>query len=411
MVTGIGAVTPIGIGKEDFWSALARGVSGVSKITSFDASDYPTRIAAEVRDFNPIEFMEAKDARRMDRFCQFAVAASKMALEDAGLPTENLGEDFGVLISSGIGGLLTLEAQHKALLEKGPRRISPLTIPMVIPNMASAQVAISFGAKGPCTTVVTACAAGNNAIGDAFELIRRGDAEGMIAGGAEAPVSSVSLAGFAAMGALSRRNDKPEAASRPFDLERDGFVIGEGSGVVILEELKRAKGRGARIYGEVLGYGMAGEAYHIAGLEPSGDGLVRSMMGALKEAGLKAEQVDYINAHGTSTKLNDSAETKAVKRVFGEHALMISVSSTKSMTGHMLGAAGAVEFIACLLAIDRGIVHPTINYEFPDPDCDLDYVPNEARRMPVRIAISNSQGFGGHCVSVLLSSYEDGKKG
>ncbi|MHB8894306.1 MAG: beta-ketoacyl-ACP synthase II [Candidatus Geothermincolia bacterium] len=402
VVTGIGALTPIGSGKEAYWRGLASGASGVTRISTFDTADYSTRIAGEVKDFEPLDFIEKKEARRMDRFSQFAVAASRMALEDAGLPASDLGPECGVLIATGIGGLSTLEAQHTVLLEKGPRRINPLTIPMIIPNMASAQVAITFGARGPCTTVVTACAAGSNGIGDAFEVVRRGDAEVMIAGGSEACISPVSVAGFGIMGALSRRNDDPAAASRPFDKERDGFVIGEAAGTVILEERQRAEARGAHIYAEVAGYGMAGEAVHVTGLAPDGDGLVRAMTAALEQAGVDPAEVDYVNAHGTSTPLNDPVETLAVKRVFGDRAAGIPVSSTKSMTGHCLGAAGAIEIIACLMAIERGVVPPTINQEFGDPDCDLDYVPNRAREMDVRVAVSNSQGFGGHSASLLV---------
>lgn len=404
VITGIGALTPIGHGKAEYWKALASGTPGITHISTFDASDFPARIAGEVKGFEPLDFIDRKEARRMDRFCQFAVAASRMALEDAGLPMANLGTDCGVLIATGIGGLTTLEAQHRVLLEKGPRRINPLTIPMIIPNMASAQVAITFGARGPCTTVVTACAAGSNGIGDAFEIVRRGDAEMMIAGGAEASISPVSVAGFGIMGALSSRNDEPGSASRPFDRDRDGFVIGEGAGVVVLEERKRAEGRGAHIYAEIVGYGMAGEAVDVAGLAEDGDGLARAMTTALARAGMAPGDVDYLNAHGTSTPLNDRVETLAIKRVFGEQAPDLPVSSTKSMTGHCLGAAGAIELIACIMAIETGVVPPTINYDFPDADCDLDYVPNRAREMKVSAAMSNSQGFGGHSVSLLVAS-------
>lgn len=407
VITGIGAISPIGSGKEAYWKGLVSGTPGVTRISTFDTSSYSTRIAAEVKDFDPLDFVDRKEVRRMDRFCQFAVAASRMALEDAGLPAEELGSDCGVLIATGIGGLGTLETQHRALLEKGPRRINPLTIPMIIPNMASAQVAIAFGARGPCTTVVTACAASSNGIGDAFEIVRRGDADVMIAGGSEACISPVSVAGFGIMGALSSRNDEPWAASRPFDRERDGFVIGEGAGVVILEERRRAESRGARIYAELSGYGMACEAVHVTGLSPDGDGLVRAMTAALEQAGTRPEEVDYLNAHGTSTPLNDPVETLAIKRVFGDDPARLAVSSTKSMTGHCLGAAGALELIACAMAIERGVVPPTINYEFPDEDCDLDYVPNHAREMSVNVAISNSQGFGGHCAALVARSADE----
>ncbi|MBU4386809.1 MAG: beta-ketoacyl-ACP synthase II [Actinobacteria bacterium] len=404
VITGIGAVTPIGTGREEYWEGLKAGTPGVTRISGFDPSGLPSRIAGEVKEFDPLRFIDRKEARRMDRFCQFAVAASRMALQDAGLDTAGLGPEFGVLVATGIGGLSTFEKQYKNLLEKGPAGVSPLTIPMMIPNMASAQVSIVTGAKGPCTTVVTACAAGSHGIGDACEIIRRGDAGVMIAGGAEASVSSLAVAGFCAMGALSKRNDAPAAASRPFDRERDGFVIGEGAGIVILEERERAVARGAHIYGEVTGYGMAGEATHIAGLAPDGDGLVRAMEAALDQAGIMPEDVDYINAHGTSTQLNDPVETLAVKRVFGEQAYRVPISSTKSMTGHCLGAAGGLEAIACLLALEEGVIPPTINYEFPDESCDLDYVPNEARRSQARVAMSNSQGFGGHCASLVITA-------
>ncbi|PKQ27873.1 MAG: beta-ketoacyl-[acyl-carrier-protein] synthase II [Candidatus Anoxymicrobium japonicum] len=402
VITGIGAITPVGAGKEGYWRGLASGTSGVTPITTFDVSEYSTRIAGEVKDFEPLDFIEKKEARRMDRFCQFAVAASRMALEDAGLPTSDLGPDCGVLIATGIGGLSTLEAQHKVLLEKGPRRINPLTIPMIIPNMASAQVEIAFGARGPCTTVVTACASSANGIGDAFEIVKRGAADVMIAGGSDACITPVSVASFGAMGALSKRNNEPEAASRPFDRERDGFVIGEAAGVVILEERRGAEARGARIYAEVAGYGMAGEAMSMTGLAPDGDGFVRAMVAAMDQAGISPDAVDYINAHGTATPLNDPIETLAVKRVFGDRAARVAMSSTKSMTGHCLGAAGAIEIIACLMAIENGVIPPTINYEFPDPDCDLDYVPNRAREATVNIALSNSQGFGGHSASLVV---------
>lgn len=402
VITGIGALTPIGSGKESYWTGLVSGAPGVTRISTFDTSGYTTQIAGEVKGFEPLDFIDRKEARRMDRFCQFAVAASRMALEDAGLPTCDLGPDCGVLIATGIGGLSTLEAQHRVLLDKGPRRINPLTIPMIIPNMASAQVAIAFGARGPCTTVVTACAASSNGIGDAFEIIRRGDAQVMIAGGSEACISPVSVAGFGIMGVLSSRNDEPEAASRPFDRERDGFVIGEGAGVLILEERQRAESRGAHIYAEIAGYGMAGEAVHVTGLAPDGDGLVRAITAALAQANSDPSDVDYLNAHGTSTPLNDPVETLAIKRVFGDHSARLPVSSTKSMTGHCLGAAGAIELIACVMAIENGVVPPTINYEFPDEDCDLDYVPNQARRIDVKVAISNSQGFGGHSAALLV---------
>lgn len=407
VITGVGLVTPIGTGVEAFWNALVNGVSGVGPITHFDASEFATRIAAEVKDFDPERFMERKDAKRMDRFVQLSVVASLLALEDANLNIPDLDANrIGVLIGSGIGGTGTWEEQHKTLLERGPRRVSPFFVPMLISDMASGMVSILVGAKGPNLGIVTACATGTHAIGEAAAIVSRGDADVMIAGGSEAAITPMAVAGFCAARALSTRNDEPERASRPFDLNRDGFVMGEGAGTVIVESLEHALARGARIWGEVCGFGMSGDAYHITAPSPGGEGAARSMLAALHNANLKPEQVDYINAHGTSTEDNDKIETAAVKTVFGQNAYKVAISSTKSMTGHLLGAAGAVEAIACLCAIRDGIIPPTINYETPDPECDLDYVPNKARKQDVRIAMSNSFGFGGHNATLILSKFE-----
>lgn len=407
VITGVGLVTPIGTGVEAFWNALVNGVSGVGPITHFDASEFATRIAAEVKDFDPERFMERKDAKRMDRFVQLSVVASLLALEDANLNIADLDANrIGVLIGSGIGGTGTWEEQHKTLLERGPRRVSPFFVPMLISDMASGMVSILVGAKGPNLGIVTACATGTHAIGEAAAIVSRGDADVMIAGGSEAAITPMAVAGFCAARALSTRNDEPERASRPFDLNRDGFVMGEGAGTVIVESLEHALARGAKIWGEVCGFGMSGDAYHITAPSPGGEGAARSMSAALHNANLKPEQVDYINAHGTSTEDNDKIETAAVKTVFGQNAYKVAISSTKSMTGHLLGAAGAVEAIACLCAIRDGIIPPTINYETPDPECDLDYVPNKARMQDVRIAMSNSFGFGGHNATLILSKFE-----
>ncbi|MGE5561662.1 MAG: beta-ketoacyl-ACP synthase II [Chloroflexota bacterium] len=407
VITGMGAITPIGSGLADFWANLVAGRSGVGPITHFDATGYPTRIAAEVKDFKPEDYMDRKEARRMDRFAQFSVAASTLAVRDAGI--DFAGVDMtrvGTWIGSGIGGMVTLEDQHRVLLEKGPDRVSPFFIPMLIANMAAGQVSIAFGAKGPCGGPVTACATATNSIGDAFRLVQRGEADVMLTGGTEASITPLSVAGFCANKAMSTNNDHPESASRPFDRDRDGFVMGEGAGVLVLESLEHALARGARIYAEVAGYGATSDAYHIVQPAPDGEGAARAMALALKDGGLSPEDIDYVNAHGTSTPLNDKLETVAIKRVFGDHARRLTVSSTKSETGHLLGASGAVELIATAMAIVDGIVPPTINYRTPDPDCDLDYVPNEARKMNVRAALSNSFGFGGHNACVALRRYE-----
>lgn len=408
VITGMGVVTSLGLGIEPFWQNLLVGKSGIGPITSFDASAFTTRFAAEVHDFNPEEFMERKEARRMDRFVQFSVAATRMAMEDAcfNITPENA-ERVGVLIGSGIGGILTIEEQFRIMLEKGPDRISPFFIPMLISDMASGQVSILFGAKGPNSTVVTACATGTHAIGDAFHIIRRGDADAMIAGGAEAAISPLGLGGFCAARALSTRNDDPEHASRPFDADRDGFVMAEGAGVLILESLACARQRNARIYAEVIGYGLSGDAFHITAPAPEGEGAARAMRMALCHARIKPEEVDYINAHGTSTIPNDRLETAAIKSVFGEAAYRVAISSTKSMTGHLLGAAGAVEAAICALAIKHQIVPPTINYVTPDPECDLDYTPNKPCPRRIRVAMSNSFGFGGHNATVILRQLPD----
>jgi 3-oxoacyl-[acyl-carrier-protein] synthase II len=403
VITGMGVVTSLGLGLEPFWQSLITGKSGIVPITSFDVSAYTTRFAAEITDFNPCDYMERKEARHMDRFVQFAVAASKMAMENSKLEvTPEIADRVGVLIGSGIGGILTIEDQYRVLTERGPDRISPFFIPMLISDMGSGQVSIMFGAKGPNSSVVTACATGTHAIGDAYQIILRGDADAMIAGGAEAPLSRMGLGGFCAARAVSTRNDDPAHASRPFDATRDGFVMGEGAGIVVLERLNMARARGAKIYAEVVGYGMSGDAYHITLPAPEGEGAARSMNKALDKAGIKPQDIDYINAHGTSTIPNDKLETAAIKRVFGENAYKVAISSTKSMTGHLLGAAGAVEAVVCAQVINTGIIPPTINYETPDPECDLDYVPNQARTMQVDTAMSNSFGFGGHNATLIL---------
>ena len=406
VVTGLGALTPLGNTADEFWTALTQARSGIGPITRFDASTYPTRIAGEVRNFDPLRYVEKKEARRLDPYLQYAIACAAMAVEDASLdPARVDGTRFGVLIGSGIGGIQTLLETHKTLLEKGPDRVSPFFIPMMIVNMASGLVSMRFGAKGPNSSVVTACATGNHAIGDAFKIIQRGDADLMLAGGAEAIIIPLTIAGFCAMKAMSTRNDEPTKASRPFDAERDGFVCGEGGGVVLVEALEHAQRRDARIYGEIVGYGMTGDAHHLTAPDPEGDGAARAMAAALRDGGLEASEVGYINAHGTSTPYNDKFETLAIKRVFGDHARRLAVSSTKSMTGHLLGAAGGIEAIATLLALHNGLLPPTINYETPDPDCDLDYVPNQARKQDVEVALSNAFGFGGTNATLAFRKY------
>ena len=403
VITGVGAVTALGRSADSLWKACLAGCSGVSLISGIDMTDYPTRIAAEIKEWDASPWMDKKEIRRMDRFIQFAVAAAMMALEDSGLKIDEENRDrTGVFIGSGIGGLSTIEEQHKILLEKGPGRVSPFLIPGIICDMGAGMVSIMVGARGPNSCITTACATGANSIGDAYEVIRRGDADAMIAGGAEAAITPLGMAGFCQARTMSQRNDDPERASRPFDADRDGFVMAEGSGIVVMETLESAQARGAHIYGELVGYGMSADAYHITAPAPHGEGASRSMKAALNHAGLKPEDVDYINAHGTSTDLNDKNETAAIKTVLGEHAYKIPVSSTKSMTGHLVGAAGAVEAILCLLTIQDGTIAPTINYEKPDPDCDLDYVPNTARKDDVKVVMSNSFGFGGHNATLIF---------
>ncbi|MCL5038330.1 MAG: beta-ketoacyl-ACP synthase II [Firmicutes bacterium] len=395
------------MGVGEFWESLQAGRSGVARISSFDPTGFPSQIGAEVKGFDPSRYIDKKEAKRMDRFTQLAVAATAEALQMAHLDTKKIDADrVGVTFGTGIGGMQTLTEQFEVLKSKGPGRVSPFFVPMMIGNMAAGQIAITFGAKGPNTTVVTACASSANAIGDAFKVLQRGDAEVMIAGGSEAAFVPLAYAGFCSMRALSTRNDAPEKASRPFDRERDGFVMGEGGGAVILESLGHALARGAKIYAEVVGYGMTADAYHITYPAPEGEGGARAMQRALADADLKPADVDYVNAHGTSTEANDRFETMAIKKVFGERAYSIPISSTKSMTGHLLGAAGAIEFIASVLAIRDGVIPPTINYEFPDPDCDLDYVPNQARRVRVRVALTNSFGFGGQNATLIIKAYE-----
>lgn len=411
VVTGIGVVSPIGNTPSTFWSNLVEGKSGVDLVTQFDTTDFPTKIGAEVKGFDPKDFMDKKEARRMDRFTQFAVAAAKMAVEDAVLDINK--EDptrVGVYIGSGIGGLGTLEEQHTLFMNRGPRRVSPFFIPMMIANMASGQVSISVGAKGPNSSTVSACATGTHSIGDAFRTLQHGEADVMIAGGAEATILPMAFAGFSNMGALSIRNDDPQKASRPFERDRDGFVMGEGAGVLILETLEHAKKRNAPIYAEICGYGMTADAYHLTSPALEGEGATRSMLLAIQDAGLHPTEIDYINAHGTSTDLNDKFETMAIKGAFGEHASKLAVSSNKSMIGHLLGAAGGVEAIATALTLRDQIIPPTINYENPDPECDLDYVPNTARKKEMRAALSNSLGFGGHNATLAFKTYEDGKQ-
>ena len=406
VITGLGAVTPVGNTAEEFWTALTQGRSGVGPITRFDASKLPTRIAGEVKGFDELKYVDRKDARKLDLFLKYAVACAVMAVEDAKLPVEQVDATrFGVLVGSGIGGITTLLENHTTLVERGPDRVSPFFVPMIIINMASGLISMRFGAKGPNSSVVTACATGNHAIGDAMRLIQYDDADVMIAGGAEAIVIPLTIAGFCQMKAMSTRNDEPTRASRPFDADRDGFVCGEGGGLVVLEALDHAVRRGARIYAEVVGYGMTGDAHHMTAPDPEGDGAARAMTAALRSGGLAPEAIGYINAHGTSTPYNDKFETIAIKRVFGEHARRLAVSSTKSMTGHMLGAAGGVEAIATALALHHGVLPPTINYESQDPDCDLDYVPNQARKQDVEVALSNAFGFGGTNATLAFRAY------
>lgn len=406
VVTGVGAITPLGNDVETTWNNIVSGVSGIGPLTRVNADDFPAKVAAEVKDFDPTAYLDKKDARKMDRFAQFAVAASIMAVKDADLDiNEENSERVGVWIGSGIGGMETFETQHNNFLQKGYRRVSPFFVPMLIPDMAAGQVSITLGARGVNSCTVTACATGTNSIGDAFKVIQRGDAIAMITGGAEAPITNMSVAGFCANTALSTNPD-PKTACRPFDADRDGFILGEGAGIIVLEELEHALARGAHIYAEIVGYGSTGDAYHITAPAPGGEGGARAMKMAINDGGLKPEEIDYINAHGTSTGYNDKFETAAIKSVFEDHATKLAISSTKSMTGHLLGAAGGVEAIISVLSIKEGIIPPTINYHTPDPECDLDYVPNEARKQDINVALSNSLGFGGHNATIVFKKFE-----
>lgn len=408
VVTGLGVVSPIGIGHQTFFKNLTEGKSGISRIEAFDPSDYTSKVASQVKDFDPSQYLDKKEARKLVRFIQFAIAASRMAVEDADLKINpSLANECGVIIGSGVGGIDFTEKQTIVLKEKGPSRVSPFAVPYMICNMAAGYVSMALGAKGPNLCVVTACATGTHSIGDAFRILQRGDARVMIAGGAEASISPLGVAGFCAAKALSTGyNDTPEKASRPFEKNRDGFVIGEGAGVIVLETLENAKARSAQIYAEVIGYGMSGDAYHITAPAPGGEGAVRAIQAALKDASLRPDEIDYINAHGTSTQLNDKFESMALKTAFLGHAQKLAISSNKSMIGHLLGAAGAVEFIATVLSIKDDIAPPTINYEEKDPECDLDYVPNQARKMEIKNALSESFGFGGHNAVLVAKKFE-----
>jgi len=407
VVTGLGAITPLGIGVEESWKRIKAGESGITKITKFDASKLPSQIAGEVKGFKPEKFMPAKLVSRVDTFIQYAIACTRMAIEDAGLPSKDLGDEVGVIIGVGMGGVGQIEYYTRVLDTKGYRRITPFFIPMIIPNMAAGQIAILFGAKGPNLAVCTACAAGNHAIGEGYRLIKEGRATAIICGGSESLINELCVAGFAVMKALSTRNDEPEKASRPFDAKRDGFVIAEGCGILILEELNHALNRGAKIYAELIGYGLNADAYHMTAPPPDGEGAAKCMELALKDAGISPEDVDYINAHGTGTPLNDLAETKAIKKVFKNHAYKLMISSTKSMIGHLLGGAGGVEAVFTVLSLVEGIIPPTINLEEPDPECDLDYVPNSARKADIKIAMSNGFGFGGTNACLIFKKWEN----
>ena len=403
VITGVGAVSPLGCGNAKNWDALTSGKSGVGLITRFDASDMPVKIAGEVPDFNAEEYIDKKEIKKMDLFIQYALAAAHYAMEDSGLViNDENAERVGVLVGAGLGGLPTIERYHTLLSEGGPKKISPFFIPMLIINLAPGQISIKYGAKGPNLSSVSACATSTHSIGDAYHIIKRGDADAMIAGGTESVITPLGIGGFAAMKALSDRNDDPTTASRPFDKNRNGFVMGEGAGIVVLEEYEAARARGAKIYAEIVGYGMTGDAYHLTAPAPGGEGGARCMKMALKNAGVAPEQVSYINAHGTSTPIGDMYETMAIKSVFGEHAKKMMVSSTKSMTGHLLGAAGGIETVYTLMAMDKGVVPPTINYTEPDPECDLDYVPNTAREAKLEYAMSNNFGFGGTNATLLF---------
>lgn len=406
VVTGLGVVSPLGSDVETFWSRLVAGESGIGPVTRFDVSKYDTRIGGEVREFRAEDFLDKKEIRRADLFVQYAIGATAQAVKQAGVSADTVDPNrYGVVVGSGIGGIATFEDQHRTLLEKGPSRVSPFFIPMMISDMASGQVSIQYGAKGPNYCTVSACSSGAHAVGDAFRIIQNNEADVMISGGAEAPITPVSFAGFCSMKAMSTRNDEPQKASRPFDAQRDGFVMGEGAGVLVLEELEHARRRGAKILAEIVGYGATGDAHHMTAPAPEGEGAARAMRAAIRDSGLDLESFGYLNAHGTSTPLNDKFETQAIKSVFGDQAKKLPVSSTKSMTGHLLGAAGGLETIICVLALERHKLPPTINYENPDPDCDLDYVPNTARAVELQAALSNSLGFGGHNVTLALSRF------
>lgn len=408
VITGLGPITSLGTGRDSFWSSLIEGKSGIKRISLFDPEGYTTTIAGEVPEFDPTDYLDAKEARRMDRFTQFGVAAASLALQDANLGiTDENADRVGAIVASGIGGLKAMEDGYQTLIDKGPRKASPFLVSMMITDSAAGLISITFGAKGPNYCTTSACASSNHAIGESYETIKRGGADVMITGGSEAPVTRLGVAAFCGARALSTRNNEPEKASRPFDKDRDGFVMAEGAGIVVLEELGHALTRGAKIYAEVIGYGATADAYHSVQPDPTGSGAVRAMEMALNEAGIAREEVDYINAHGTSTELGDIAETQAIKNVFGDHAYNLLVSSTKSMTGHLLGAAGSIELIACALAVDNGIVPPTINLDNQDPACDLNYVPNKAVKRNIKVALSNSFGFGGHNATLLIKAFEE----
>ena len=409
VVTGMGCITPVGNTVQEFWNAILEGRSGVKRLQCFDPSKFSCQIGAEALDFDPSKYFNTKDARKTDRFVQFGIAACDEAVKDSGIDCAKESDRVGVILGSGIGGLHTVESEHKKYIErgpeKGPSKITPFLIPMLIVNMAAGVVSMRFKAKGPNSCVVTACASANHSIGNAFRVIQRDEADAMITGGTEAAITIMGFGGFCSLRALSTRNDEPAKASRPFDKERDGFVMGEGAGVLVIEELEHALKRKAPIHCEIIGYGMSGDAYHMTAPDPEGEGALRCMQLAIKDAGLKPEDVDYINAHGTSTYYNDKIETLAIKKAFGEHAKKLAISSTKSVTGHLLGAAGGVETIACALALKEGIIPPTINLENPDPECDLDYVPNKPRKADINIALSNSLGFGGHNATLAFKKY------